>query len=127
MTCMWILLACIPAVAAGGLLQGITKAATHLPIVCAAAVFLRPLFYATVRLTLLLVALLLLLLSLLVQGKIKGSYTPEKMLEFCRRGTLSPSQLLLGIDQNLPYLARQVSRAWGVERGMCYGYSHAVG
>lgn len=31
------------------------------------------------------------------------------MLEFCRRGTLSSSQLLLGIDQNVPYLARQVS------------------
>lgn len=42
------------------------------------------------------------------QGKIKGSYTPDKMLDFCRRGTLSSSQLLLGIDQNLPYLARQV-------------------
>jgi hypothetical protein len=42
------------------------------------------------------------------QGKIKGSYTAEKMLNFCRRGTLSASQLLLGIDLNLPYLARQV-------------------
>lgn len=48
------------------------------------------------------------LLLLNVQGKIKGSYTPDKMLEFCRRGTLSSTQLLLGIDQNLPYLARQV-------------------
>jgi hypothetical protein len=46
-----------------------------------------------------------------MQGKIKGSYTPEKMLEFFRRGTLSASQLLLGIDQNLPYSARQVRRA----------------
>lgn len=48
-----------------------------------------------------------------LQGKIKGSYTAEKMLEFCRRGTLSSSQLLLGIDQNVPYLARQVSKQWG--------------
>lgn len=43
-----------------------------------------------------------------LQGKIKGSYTADKMLEFCRRGTLSAAQLVLGIDKNLPYVARQV-------------------
>lgn len=43
-----------------------------------------------------------------LQGRIKGSYTPVKMMEFCMLGTLSPTQLLLGIDHNLPYLARQV-------------------
>eukprot|EP00775_Hariotina_reticulata_P007291 gene7291-7504_t len=42
-----------------------------------------------------------------LQGKIKGSYTSDKMLEFCRRGTLSAAQLVLGIDKNLPYVARQ--------------------
>jgi hypothetical protein len=64
-------------------------------------------------------AVVMLLLHCCKQGKIKGSYTPEKMLEFCRRGTLSPSQLLLGIDQNLPYLARQVGWTCGVRRGAC--------
>ncbi|WIA24133.1 hypothetical protein OEZ85_013728 [Tetradesmus obliquus] len=42
-----------------------------------------------------------------LQGKIKGSYTTDKMLEFCRRGTLSAAQMVLGIDKNLPYVARQ--------------------
>jgi hypothetical protein len=42
------------------------------------------------------------------QGKIKGSYTASKMLEFSVRGTLSSAQLVLGIDKDLPYLARQV-------------------
>ncbi|KAF8055283.1 PAS2 [Scenedesmus sp. PABB004] len=42
-----------------------------------------------------------------LQGKIKGSYTADKMLEFCRRGTLSAAQAVLGIDRNLPYVARQ--------------------
>ncbi|WIA44621.1 hypothetical protein OEZ86_007339 [Tetradesmus obliquus] len=42
-----------------------------------------------------------------LQGKIKGSYTADKMLEFCRRGTLSAAQMVLGIDKNLPYVARQ--------------------
>jgi hypothetical protein len=45
-----------------------------------------------------------------LQGKIKGSYTAEKMLEFCRRGTLGGAQLVLGMDRNLPYNARQVSQ-----------------
>jgi hypothetical protein len=48
----------------------------------------------------------------ITQGKIKGSYTAEKMLEFCRRGTLSAAQMVLGIDKNLPYVARQVRRVW---------------
>jgi hypothetical protein len=43
------------------------------------------------------------------QGKIKGSYTADKMIEFCRRGTLSANQLVLGIDKDLPYALRQVS------------------
>ncbi len=44
----------------------------------------------------------------ILQGKIKGSYTCDKMAEFVRRGTLSASQLVLGIDRNLSYIARQV-------------------
>jgi hypothetical protein len=43
-----------------------------------------------------------------LQGKIKGSYTTDKMVEFCRRGTLGGAQLVLGLDRNLPYNARQV-------------------
>lgn len=43
-----------------------------------------------------------------LQGKIKGSYTAEKMIEFTRRGTLGGAQLALGMDRNLPYNARQV-------------------
>jgi hypothetical protein len=48
------------------------------------------------------------------------------MLEFCRRGTLSAAQLVLGIDKNLPYVARQVS--WH-RRYPCLGASlgHSVG
>lgn len=48
-----------------------------------------------------------------VQGKIKGSYTASKMLEFSVRGTLSSAQLVLGIDKDLPYTARQVSHNVG--------------
>jgi hypothetical protein len=36
------------------------------------------------------------------------------MLEFCRRGTLSAAQTVLGIDKNLPYVARQVRHAFFV-------------
>lgn len=43
-----------------------------------------------------------------LQGKIKGSYTASKMFEFSVRGTLSNAQLVLGIDKDLPYTARQV-------------------
>lgn len=43
------------------------------------------------------------------------------MLEFCSRGTLSSSQLLLGIDRNLPYLPRQVGRAM-LSLGHCLGF-----
>ncbi|KIZ05139.1 hypothetical protein MNEG_2822 [Monoraphidium neglectum] len=42
-----------------------------------------------------------------LQSKIKGSYTADKMMEFCKRGTLSGRQLVLGIDRDLPYLLRQ--------------------
>ncbi|KAI8472520.1 MAG: hypothetical protein J3K34DRAFT_503549 [Monoraphidium minutum] len=42
-----------------------------------------------------------------LQGKIKGSYTADKMMEFARRGTLSAEQLVLGIDRDLPYALRQ--------------------
>jgi len=56
------------------------------------------------------------MLCVCLQGRIKGSYTPVKMMEFCMRGTLSSTQLLLGIDHNLPYLARQVRRS---PVGMC--------
>eukprot|EP00877_Chromochloris_zofingiensis_P010870 jgi/Chrzof1/6036/Cz17g03070.t1 len=42
-----------------------------------------------------------------LQGKIKGSYTADKMTEFCKRGTLSARQMVLGIDKNLPYVLRQ--------------------
>jgi hypothetical protein len=45
----------------------------------------------------------------ILQGKIKGSYTADKMIEFCRRGTLGGAQLVLGLDRNLPYNARQAS------------------
>jgi len=48
------------------------------------------------------------------QGRIKGSYNPVKIMEFCMRGTMSSTQLLLGIDHNLPYLARQVGTPVGV-------------
>jgi hypothetical protein len=41
------------------------------------------------------------------QGKIKGSYTADKMIEFCKRGTLSARQMVLGIDRDLPYVLRQ--------------------
>jgi hypothetical protein len=41
------------------------------------------------------------------QGKIKGSYAAEKMLEFVRRGTLSARQQVLGIDRDLSYVLRQ--------------------
>jgi hypothetical protein len=43
-----------------------------------------------------------------LQGKIKGSYSASKMVEFSRRGTLSAAQLILGIDKDLPYVSRQV-------------------
>ena len=42
-----------------------------------------------------------------LQGKIKGSYTCDKMAEFCKRGTLSARQMVLGIDRDLPYMLRQ--------------------
>jgi len=42
-----------------------------------------------------------------LQGKIKGSYAADKMVEFVRRGTLSARQLVLGIDRDLPYILRQ--------------------
>jgi len=48
-----------------------------------------------------------------LQGKIKGSYTAEKMIEFCKRGTLSARQMVLGIDRDLPYVLRQVSAGGG--------------
>jgi hypothetical protein len=48
-----------------------------------------------------------------LQGKIKGSYTAEKMQEFCRRGTLGGAQLVLGMDRNLPYNSRQVGATAG--------------
>jgi hypothetical protein len=57
------------------------------------------------------------------QGKIKGSYTADKMVEFCKRGTLSARQMVLGIDRDLPYVMRQVGplqrgrSAGGAERG----------
>jgi hypothetical protein len=47
--------------------------------------------------------------DLCMQGKIKGSYTAAKMVEFCRRGTLSARQGVLGIDRDLPYALRQVA------------------
>jgi hypothetical protein len=52
-----------------------------------------------------------------LQGKIKGSYTTDKMVEFCRRGTLGGAQLVLGLDRNLPYNARQVCM---VSLGLCH-------
>jgi hypothetical protein len=61
-----------------------------------------------------------------LQGKIKGSYTADKMIEFCRRGTLSARQLVLGIDRDLPYALRQVRRAWPLTRRIGPGTDAAV-
>jgi hypothetical protein len=55
-----------------------------------------------------------------LKGKIKGSYSASKMLEFSRRGTLSSAQLILGIDKDLPYVSRQVGGvlgSWGLGGG----------
>jgi len=63
-----------------------------------------------------------------LQGKIKGSYTAEKMIEFCKRGTLSARQMVLGIDRDLPYMLRQVraSKPGGVGVNLWGWNAHAL-
>ena len=61
-----------------------------------------------------------------LQGKIKGSYTADKMAEFCRRGTLSARQMVLGIDRDLPYVLRQ-SMAFYRPLGQLAAEVHAGG
>jgi len=65
-----------------------------------------------------------------LQGKIKGSYTADKMIEFCKRGTLSARQMVLGIDRDLPYVLRQVSAGgagWGGVGGRGFGRGGVIG